>query len=453
MSKSHRGRREFIKKLSVGSLASLAFVKKAKAKTASLSQNSLDLSKNHPYSILQSASSSLATTLVVVAPQEGLITFEVREVGSEYRPPMRVRDVSLYSMEDRVFHLEITELNMDKEYKLLCYEGSTLKDQRSFRGLQNQHQRFAALSCSNQSVANPQREIWSCVLNEEVDALFYLGDSVYANSPWDTAFWRVTPPEKAYERYIQTFKTIPLYKAERLIPVFNIWDDHDYASNNGDRHHPHKAKMQEIFRIFFPLLHGPELHKGPGVSFGITFGGCRYYFIDNRSFRDYSAATNAHFGEEQKEWLLNSLNANPQPSVFVMGGQIYGFGWNRDSMDNQHPEDLEWLQNLTRSFRYPITFITGDIHFSHVQKIPARDFGYLNYEFTSSAMHSYSTPGWGRRSPRSGQLHYCGWSNYNVFEISPRNESLQVKVICKDSTNFIQYQNVFTIRTDQTGSS
>ena len=398
-----------------------------------------------PFCILQAASSFSATTLVAIIPRQALITFEIVECDSDYRPPFVLKDVSLFAdsrpTEDRVVHLQVDELREDRSYKILCYENSVVRDLRFFSGLSTKHRKFAALSCSNQSVIAPQQGIWSSLLSEKVDALFYLGDSVYANSPWETILGKVTPPEKAYERYLEAFKTIPLYRFQNLIPVFNVWDDHDYASNNGDKDHPHKFEMQQIFRVFFPLDYGPDLEKGPGVSFSMTFGQCRYYFMDNRSFRDYSVETNSLFGEEQKNWLEKGLEQRSFASIVILGSQLFGFGRNRDSVEARHPLALSWLKNCVRQSRQPIAFITGDVHFSHVQKLEPKDFGYLTYEFTSSAMHSYNFPGWGRRSPLLGQMHYCGWSNFNIFEITPVQNQMRVQVLCKDSENFTQYQS------------
>jgi hypothetical protein len=442
-------RRQFLKNFGLGSLfsiSSLAGMRKTSAGEKDfLKDTSSENLSQRPFSILQSAASTSATTLVAVVPRRALVTFEIVECESDYRPPFLLKEMSMFENllpdSERVFHIHVEELREGRDYKLLCYENSELRDLRYFSGLKLDHKKFAALSCSNQSLVGPQKGIWSSLKSENVDALFYLGDSVYANSPWDTVLGKLARPEKAYERYLQAFKTIPLYRFDKLIPVFNVWDDHDYASNNGDKYHPHKIEMQSIFRVFFPLDYGPHLEKGPGVSFSITFGNCIYYFIDGRSFRDYSTETNSLLGDQQKEWLSGRLKQNPVPSVLILGSQIYGFGRNRDCVEARHPADLFWLQKLFRHFNAPMAFITGDVHFSHVQKLSAEDFGYSTYEFTSSAMHSYYFPGWGRRSPLLGQMHYCGWPNYNVFEISSLSGQMKVQFLCKASDNSVQYQS------------
>lgn len=490
-------RRSFLKKLGLGAAAPFVLQKQAHAfghSGTSVNSNPGPKTSLPPYAILQSATSETETTIVLVVPRIDLVTFEIREVtptGEEpTKPPFRWNDVSLYPHEESIYQLSVSELDSTKTYELLCFSGSELKDVRVFKSLQRTNGKFAAISCSNQNIKSPQKGIWKSLLTQDIDAIFYLGDSVYANSALDTVFGKLATPEKAYERYIETFKSLPLYRTPKLTPVFNIWDDHDYASNNGDRHHPYKLQMQKIFRCFFPVEFGPELENGPGVSFAISYMGCRYYFLDDRSFRDYSEtdstrvsdqsnlqaysigkplSENQLFGEEQKNWVEKSLQKNSLPSVLILGSQIFGFGWNRDSVEANHPQEIKWLQKLTQSYPHSLTFITGDVHFSHVQQLSANDFGYSTFEFTSSAMHSYSVQGWGKRGPESGQLHYFGWANYNIFSIRPYStrehhepnvvsddslnvqtqalgQGLRIQVACRDANDKTQYENTFIVQ-------
>ena len=166
-----------------------------------------------------------------------------------------------------ITHLLIPSLKVEKKYLL------TVKDQQKKIIAKKQFQTldldkksltFAVASCMDDRWDQKiQVKMWKDLLSFRPDMIFLIGDNVYADKYVDTY-----STENFLRRYVETIRTLHLYKADPLVPILAVWDDHDYGKNNGDRHFPLKTQMQKMFREFFPLFFDKKhLYPGKGISF------------------------------------------------------------------------------------------------------------------------------------------------------------------------------------------
>ncbi len=376
----------------------------------------------------QTSTNENETLLVVLGPAKEELKFFASESGSEIAPAFTVESFQLFADQEKIYHLHFRNLKPNIIYQINARnESGTLQTNRQFKTLLPTASKYATMSCSNFLLYS--EKIWQKVEQEKPDFIIYMGDSVYADTATGSLFKTPSKPEVAYERYIKTIRTIRLYNQKNLVPIFNIWDDHDFGWNNGDARHPYREYMQKMFRLFFPQKAGFELSMGPGVSFAETLGDVRYIFTDERSFRSYDQATNQLFGEEQKTWILSQLMWAEGPVVLICGSQFFGFHRSSDSISESHPNDFLWLMKVLETFPHPVFFMDGDVHYSRLEKISKNYVGYETYQLTSSAIHSVSAGNTKKRGVET-ELGYYGYNNFNFVEISAAS-SQQIKFSMK----------------------
>lgn len=400
--------------------------------------------KNPNIPVWQTSTTENETLLVVVGPAKEELKFLISEPNSQETPAHTVESFQLFADQEKIYHMHLTNLKSDVLYQInIRNESGTMQTNRRFKTLSRTASRYATMSCSNFLLYS--EKIWQKVESENPDFIIYMGDSVYSDTATNSLFKTPSKPDVAYGRYITTVQTLRLYHQQTLVPIFNIWDDHDFGWNNGDARHPYREYMQKMFRLFFPQKAGFELSIGPGVSFAETLGGVRYIFTDDRSFRNYEQTTNQLFGEDQKTWILSQLMWADGPVVMICGSQFFGLHRSSDSLSESHPNDFIWLMKVLGTFKHPVFFMDGDVHYSRLEKISKSYIGYETYELTSSAIHSVSAGNTKKRGVET-ELGYYGYNNFNTVEIKSATESqleLFMKCISEDR---IEYQYDLSIK-------
>lgn len=266
-----------------------------------------------------------------------------------------------------------------------------LLDSRQFKNLPlsvGRRARFALISCALDGVVPKAKEMWQSLWAERPEMIFFVGDTSYADvgiSESDGALGR-------WHRYGESRKRLALYHQEVLIPVFAVWDDHDYGVNNGDRFSSMRDSMLSMFRDFWECEDVPGFKKTSGVGFQLSGFGQKFYFMDNRSFRDTRFTTGMHWGSEQQEVLLTDLETLTKPAWIFSGSQFFGCYKNLESFMQDHPQNFVDLLKKLSKINAPVVFGSGDVHFSEVMKLEPSLLGYQTYEFTSSSIHSTTSP-------------------------------------------------------------
>lgn len=388
--------------------------------------------------IWQTTTTETATTLVAVGPNDDLLSFQITETNSSAPLKYQVQVFEPVKGEEKIYHLHFSNLQSGKMYQILATSNSgELKVTRQFKTLNSSARHFAVISCSNFLLVS--HTLWKSVQDNKPDYILYLGDCIYADTATGALFKTPSKPELAFERYISTIMAVPLYHQEQLVPIYNIWDDHDYGWNNGDARHPYRNFMIKLFRIFFPLRAGFDLSIGPGVSFAETLGGIRLICTDDRSFRIYENQGNQLYGPEQRDWIVNELQRARGPVAMVGGSQFFGFHRSTDAVNMSHPKDFQWLMDVLKAFPHPVFFLDGDVHYSRFEYIPKDYIGYPTYQLTSSGIHSVSV-GNSRKRGVETELGYFGYMNYNLVRVtntSPQSVDFSMKCCSRDG---IEYQ-------------
>jgi phosphodiesterase/alkaline phosphatase D-like protein len=392
--------------------------------------------------IIQGPTSDSESLINVMAPRLKNYIYTVADSAGLPIEVKKYETVQYAPVLYKVDKLHVKGLKPGTTYKLTIsdeYKASkTIVDQRTFKSLELQKQklRFAAVSCMAddwrfQEVIDP---MWERLRKQDLDLVILNGDVVYVDS-FDFVERKSATEQDLWLRYIDSFRRIPFYHNEKLIPTLAAWDDHDFGTNDGDRDFRSKDTVKRVFNAFFS---GPNLpgvfEKGPGGTYSVFTGfGQRLYLMDNRSFRQpnkeqQSQEPFGHWGQTQHQWLISSLTAHSIPSWIFNGNQLFngkqlGF---KEAFEANHPVHFQhFIKDLTR-LKAPVVFASGDIHFTEVMKIPASRLGYETIEVTSSAMHSYSGEGWENpmRIPGAKTVEF----NFVVVTSEAKNNSIKGQI-------------------------
>ena len=324
--------------------------------------------------VWQSYTSAHETLIGTLVPKDEKIQYLFK--GKEIKPFFE-RSFKKWNLH----HLKIKKLNLRKNYKL------TIKNKKSkyeydFKSFNWNKKSFtiAVASCMNDRWDKKQiQNMWKGLLSFQPDLILLIGDNVYAD--------RYIPevnPKHLEKRYLETWKTLPIYKSSSLLPILAIWDDHDYGMGNGNKSFKHKRFITNLFRDFFPLpKNSRHLQKGPGISFRVQTPYQNFLFMDGRSYRDQNSQGSL-WGHQQEKWLNQNLKQR-ELNWIISGGQVFGKHHQFESLERDFPRHFK---RLMKKLKKPTLVVSGDRHLGELLKEPRSPI----YELTTSPIHAKIYP-------------------------------------------------------------
>lgn len=356
-------------------------------------------------SIIQGPTSSSESLINVLAPRLKNYVYTVTDpqganvLVEKYET---VKGPVFYSIDK----LKVSGLRPGVDYKLTVVDRTTLIDERTFRALDTSmtDPNFALVSCmcddrTFEKVIDP---MWRKLQEQSVDFLILCGDEVYVDSFEFVERQKATEYD-LWQRYVDALKRLPLYHWRKLTPVFAVWDDHDYGTNDGDRDFVSKEQALRLFRGIFggPTLAG-TWEAGPyGCSSLLTAFGQRFFLMDDRTFRQpnknqQAAEAYGHWGREQHEWLVSRLASDKTPAWIINGNQFFnGVSLTfKEAFEQNHSAEFVTFVDQLKTIEAPVVFASGDVHLSEIMRVPKERLGYETFEVTSSSMHSFVGSGW-----------------------------------------------------------
>lgn len=420
----------------------------------SLLNKGSEAQQKHP--ILQGASSESETTLVVQRKTEETLIYAIRKSDQkdlkDWSYPFfqtRFRSFSDTS-ED---HVHLISLKPNTTYEIIVFdESGMLKDQRFFKTINRnkKNAKIAIASCMNDRFSDVALKIWPELLAHEPDLIFLIGDNVYADNY--TVNFGPANAEIIWNRYVQTRQLLPLFYAKNLIPVFAIWDDHDYGKNGGDRTFEHREASRQVFFDFFP--HDYQLvdyDRGEGVSHSFFAYNLNWIFMDarfDRSPNGVKLADETHWGLENEKWLKQKLKSAQWPVFLIEGDQFFGGYHPFESFEGNHPDAFKRFLKELKSIHKPVMFISGDRHLTEIIIAPKDKLGYQTYELTSSGIHSTRYANAYEKTPNPHKLvGVPGEYNYMTMTIkgvSHQSINVQIESFGLDNKKF--YSENLTVK-------
>lgn len=256
---------------------------------------------------------------------------------------------------------------------------------------------------------NDEKQVaWPELAKQKPDVLVLLGDNMYMDygfkpNPLKNGTPKELPlskfSEHMHDNYAKQWAVPNFQKAINTIPkIYAIWDDHDFAWNNGrgigsgatdtfdefvpDTYRKLSRALFQQFRDELARTNKATTYPGNPYPNGVVdfdlgsiedtihlSDNIHLHLLDGRSFRPERDKTKSFLGEAQQKALQNQLLKNSGIHLIASGTVLDD--WKKYS-------DKKWLNSIAENAN--IIVLSGDIHkpsFYHRHRI---------FEFTASAM-------------------------------------------------------------------
>lgn len=183
-------------------------------------------------------------------------------------------------------------------------------------------QRIAFGSCNRQD--KPQG-YWEVIASHQPNQWLWLGDNVYADHE---------DPALIQEEYQKQLSAPEYQTFVKKVPVYGIYDDHDYGVNDGGKDWAIRAEASNMMLDFLnvPENHAARQREGGYQSYTLAYGSnqVRLILLDTRYFRDGLQLNKAKdqryhkneegdiLGEAQWQWLEGILASDSSEATIIV---------------------------------------------------------------------------------------------------------------------------------------
>ena len=192
------------------------------------------------------------------------------------------------------------------------------------------------------------------------DFFLHLGDTIYADR--DGVASRLP---QYWAKYAANRNDLPTQRLFSETSLYVTWDDHEVADN----YHPANPLAPIGRRAFFDYW---PIRQNPGAPHRLYRSfrrgkAAELFILDTRQYRDPIAGT--ILGRQQKEWFLESLSSSTAWFKFIATSVPFSSP-NRDKWGGFPEERDEILKFIAAKKIGGVIFITADLHYAAVSKVP-----------------------------------------------------------------------------------
>lgn len=253
-------------------------------------------------------------------------------------------------------------------------------------------------SCAHQDKPQP---MWDVIAKNNPDLFLFSGDNIYASQP------ETKPIGAQYKK----LNLIPEFRRFReRVPIFAIWDDHDYGVNDSGADNPEKEEAKREFLNQWTYVRDSLSMGQKGVYHTKILGGVKkksptlqVIMLDTRWFRsplkknEDPTKPNRKFiptedkkttilGEEQWSWLERQLRKPADVRIVVSSIQFVAEEHGFEKWANFPHEKERFLNLLRRVGPKNLFVVSGDRHMGTIAKQEVKGWGTL-YDITSSGIN------------------------------------------------------------------
>ncbi len=189
----------------------------------------------------------------------------------------------------------------------------------------------------------------------------------------------------------------PWQELAATIPLFAIWDDHDYFDDDlaGIPEGFTAEDRQNVRQVFQQAWNNPAYgfdDTRGGVFLRTRLGPCDVIMLDTRYFREN--VEGSFLGEEQMQWVEAQLLDCQGPFIILSSGTMWSdyVSNGKDSWGRWDPEGRERLFSFIEANRIGgVLLIAGDRHGARGFRIP-RPSGFSFYEFEPASLGGRKGP-------------------------------------------------------------
>ena len=235
----------------------------------------------------------------------------------------------------------------------------------------------------------PENErMWDTIGGIEPRALLLLGDNVYIDDP--------ETPEMQRFHYYRRQSQPEWGKLAKAVPIYSIWDDHDFTTNDGwggpDIEKPSwKRDVWEIYKENWDNPYYGGGKENPGCWFDFRIGDVHFIMIDGRYYRESPKDQSpSMLGPVQMKWLKKTLTDKPATlKVICTNGPMAPKvkPGSKDTWDGYSDERSAIYQFIADQKLPGVVILSADRHRSDAYKVDTEIEGmYPLFEFSSSRL-------------------------------------------------------------------
>ena len=227
-----------------------------------------------------------------------------------------------------------------------------------------QTMKIAVASCTKLQQTHPQ-PVWDEIRNEHPDALVLLGDNIYLDHDHhaDPALLRAELDRLYAAQFAEpNFSLLIGELRARQVPIFAIYDDHDFLGNNrygGD----HSPALREEARAAFVHWFQPQRTGADVYSVTSLAGLVDIVVLDERFYRTAPAVSHGDrdgiLGAQQWLWLEDVIARSQAPYLLIASSSTI-HTWGDESWE-EYEGAFNRLQKLVAG-RLGTFVISGDVH-------------------------------------------------------------------------------------------
>ena len=235
----------------------------------------------------------------------------------------------------------------------------------------------------------PENErMWDTIGAIDHRAVLLLGDNVYIDDP--------QTPEMQRFHYYRRQSQPQWSKLAKAVPIYAIWDDHDFTTNDGwggpDIDKP--AWKRDVWNLFRENWDNPYYGGGdrqPGCWFDFQIGRVHFVLLDGRYYRESPRTDDpSMLGPVQLAWLKKTL-ASSQAAFKVICSNVplapNVKPGSKDTWDGYRTERQRIYQFIADQKIPGVIILSADRHRSDAYRINTKIDGmYPLYEFSSSRL-------------------------------------------------------------------
>jgi len=294
--------------------------------------------------------------------------------------------------------------------------------------------RIALGSCNNQ---REEQDFWDRILEKSPDLFLALGDNVYADRRGDNG-WEGSA-EWVREAYAQLGQSPAYQRFASQVPIYPIWDDHDYGINDAGRELAFKEQSRKALTDFYDFPQENQLEDREGLYYAFTrkVGGLTVQFLmlDTRWNRSPLYTVDGRIegrrgryvadvsddaeilGDQQWSWLAYQLRRPADVRIIASSIQVLADSHHFERWGNM-PKQRQRLYDLIEETQAQgVLFVSGDRHLGGFYTLEDAA-PYPLWELTASSLNR---GGWSTQNEDGPYeiLSTYGGENFALIEIDP----------------------------------
>ncbi len=230
--------------------------------------------------------------------------------------------------------------------------------------------------------------IFDTIVKKDPNLMLWLGDNIYLREVDFQSYGSVL------HRYTHTRSQREIQHLLQHCPNVAIWDDHDFGPNDSNGSFIHKDWTLKAFESFWanPSYGLSEEESGKGITTQFQYSDIDFFLLDNRYHRTSRVplgnTSPTILGEEQLEWLLQSLKQSQAPfKLIAIGGQFLNSVSVFENYANYEQERKFIIKAIEKENIRGVVFLTGDRHCGELSYMPLKNNNGI-YDLTVSPLTS-----------------------------------------------------------------